>query len=95
MDLGVPHGLQLIGGLGAGLPPVGADEEGDVVVRDQVLHLVQLEEGEKILVYQDRKAIQIRQLLKKYNGSREKVAAAMGISKTTLWRYMKKNGIID
>ena len=69
----------------------------DQFVRTQIdqVHPVQLEEGEKILVYQDRKAIQIRQLLKKYNGSREKVAAAMGISKTTLWRYMKKNGIID
>ncbi len=69
----------------------------EVFVRSQIdqVHPVQLEEGEKILVYQDRKAIQIRQLLKKYNGSREKVAAAMGISKTTLWRYMKKNGIID
>ena len=35
----------------------------------------------------------IRSLLVRYDGSREKTAAALGISKTTLWRYMKRYGI--
>ena len=46
VDLGVAHGLQPVGGLGAGLPAVGADEEGDVVVRQEIPHPVQLGEGE-------------------------------------------------
>ena len=46
VDLGVTHGLQPVGGFGAGLPAVGADEEGDVVVRQEVPHPVQLGEGE-------------------------------------------------
>ena len=35
----------------------------------------------------------IRELLHKFRGSREKTAQAMGISKATLWRHMKKYGI--
>ncbi len=50
-------------------------------------------EAEKIVVVQDPKAMQIQQLLSEYYGNREKVAMALGISKTTLWRYMKKYGI--
>ncbi len=43
--------------------------------------------------YRDPKAEELTALLKKHGGSREKVAAELGISKTTLWRYMKKYGI--
>lgn len=50
-------------------------------------------EAEKIVLVQDEKALEITQLLTQYNGNREKVATEMGISKTTLWRYMKKYGI--
>lgn len=40
-------------------------------------------------------AVKIRELLHKFSGSREKTAQAMGISKATLWRHMKKYGIIN
>ena len=45
------------------------------------------------MLFKDQKGVEIAQLLKKHNGSREKVAAELGVSKTTLWRYMKKYGI--
>lgn len=48
---------------------------------------------EKVVVVQDPKALKISRLLAEYGGNREKVAAEMGISKTTLWRYMKKYNI--
>ena len=50
-------------------------------------------EAEKIVVVQDPKAMEISRLLSQHYGNREKVAAELGISKTTLWRYMKKYGI--
>jgi len=48
---------------------------------------------ETIVTYKDRKAVEIAELLRQYNGNREKVANALGVSKTTLWRYIKKYGI--
>ncbi len=45
------------------------------------------------VIVNDRKAAEIILLLQKHQGSREKVAAELGISKTTLWRYMKKYGL--
>lgn len=48
---------------------------------------------DKVVLYKDPKAVELADLLKKYGGSREKVAAELGISKTTLWRRMKKYGI--
>lgn len=48
---------------------------------------------EKVVVYKDEKAAELSELLKKYGGNRDKVCAKLGISKTTLWRYMKKYGI--
>lgn len=68
---------------------------------DEVFLRRQLEEvtplmttkSEKVVVVQDPKALQIAQLLSQYGGNREKVAAELCISKTTLWRYMKKYGI--
>lgn len=49
--------------------------------------------SEQIVLYKDQKAVQITELLRKYDGNREKVAAELGVSKTTLWRYIKKYGI--
>lgn len=46
-----------------------------------------------VVVYRDRKAEELAALLRKHQGSREKVAAELGVSKTTLWRYIKKYGI--
>lgn len=49
--------------------------------------------AEKVVLYKDQKAVQITELLRRYGGSREKVAAELGVSKTTLWRHIKKYGI--
>lgn len=48
---------------------------------------------DKVVLYKDQRAAQIAELLRKHGGSREKVAAELGVSKTTLWRYIKKYGI--
>lgn len=49
--------------------------------------------SERVVLYKDQKAVEITELLRKYGGNREKVAAELGVSKTTLWRYIKKFGI--
>ena len=48
---------------------------------------------DQLVVYKDRKGEQIARLLRDHHGNRQKVADALGVSKTTLWRYMKKYGI--
>lgn len=48
---------------------------------------------EKVVLYKNKEAARIAELLKKHGGNREKVAAELGISKTTLWRRIKKYGI--
>ncbi len=52
-----------------------------------------LESTGQVVVYKDQRAVQISQLLQKYNGNRQKVAQELGISTTTLWRHIKKYGI--
>lgn len=46
-------------------------------------------------VYCDPRAVRISQILQENNGNRMAAAKALGISTTTLWRYMKKYGIIQ
>lgn len=67
----------------------------EVFIRKQVQQIVpELIPGtEKVVVYKNKEAVQIAELLRKYGGNREKVAAELGISKTTLWRHIKKYGI--
>jgi len=68
---------------------------------DEVFLRKQLEEvtplmtakAEKVVLIQDPMALKISRLLSEHSGNREKVASELGISKTTLWRYMKKYGI--
>ncbi len=48
---------------------------------------------EKIVIYKDPEAIKISETLEKYDGNRTLAAEELGISKTTLWRHMKKLGI--
>lgn len=48
---------------------------------------------EQIVLFKDKKAMELAQLLKKHSGNRQKVADELGISKTTLWRYIKKYNI--
>lgn len=67
----------------------------EVFLRRQVEQIMPhtLSGTEQVVLFKDQKGVEIAQLLKKHNGSREKVAAELGVSKTTLWRYMKKYGI--
>ena len=67
----------------------------EVFLRRQIEDVTPLitAKAEKVVVVQDPKALKISQLLSEYGGNREKVASELGISKTTLWRYMKKYGI--
>ncbi|MDO5551135.1 MAG: PrpR N-terminal domain-containing protein [Lachnospiraceae bacterium] len=44
-------------------------------------------------VWPDERSRQVYETLKKYGGSRMKAAAELGISKATLWRWMKKYGL--
>ena len=48
---------------------------------------------EQVVVYRDPKGVELAELFRKHNGSREKVCTELGISKTTLWRRMKKYGL--
>jgi transcriptional regulator with PAS, ATPase and Fis domain len=48
---------------------------------------------ERIIVYKDPEAVIISEMLEKHGGNRTLVAEELGISKTTLWRHMKKYGI--
>ena len=50
-------------------------------------------ERARIVVYQNEEAMRIERMLDKYDGDRAHTANALGISKTTLWRHMKKYGI--
>ena len=67
----------------------------EVFLRRQIEDVTPLitAKAEKVVVVQDPKALKISQLLSEYGGNREKVASELGVSKTTLWRYMKKYGI--
>ena len=53
------------------------------------------QEDGKTVIYQHPEAVELQTLLEKYRGNRSAVAKEMGISTTTLWRRMKKYGIIN
>lgn len=59
---------------------------------EQLAPRIAPESGQIVLV-KDPKAMELADLLKKHDGNRQAVADELGISKTTLWRYMKKYGI--
>lgn len=67
----------------------------EVFLRRQIEQLTPkiLPGTEQVVLYKDERAVEIAALLKKHNGNRQTVADALGVSKTTLWRYMKKYGI--
>lgn len=52
-------------------------------------------EDGKTVIYQYPEAAELQELLEKHRGNRGAVAREMGISTTTLWRRMKKYGIIN
>ena len=47
------------------------------------------------VIYQHPEAARLTELLEKHHGSRSAVAQELGISTTTLWRRMKKYGVIN
>lgn len=51
------------------------------------------QEHARVTVYKHPEALRISKLLEKHRGSRAAVAKEMGVSTTTLWRYMKKYGV--
>ncbi len=57
--------------------------------------IVKSNEITKMVVYKHPEAKKIEELLTLYRGSRKKVAEELGISPATLWRHMKKYGVID
>lgn len=60
------------------------------------LYPVDIFHGEKIPVaYENKEAAEIRRTLEKYRGSRKETAAELHISTATLWRKMKKYGIVQ
>jgi transcriptional regulator with PAS, ATPase and Fis domain len=67
----------------------------EVFVRRQLEQVApkMLAETETVVLFKDQKAAEIAQLLRKHNGNRAQVAEELGVSKTTLWRYIKKYGI--
>ena len=67
----------------------------EVFVKKQVDQILPdlLPGTDKVVLYKDKEAVRIAELLRKHGGNREKVAAELGISKTTLWRHIKKYGI--
>jgi len=61
---------------------------------DEMYPIIHKEDNiEKMIIYKNPEAVKISELLKKYNGNRTLVANELKVSKTTLWRYMKKFGI--
>lgn len=53
----------------------------------------EIEGEQRLVVYDAPEAQKIRDLLEKYKGDRAAVAEELGISKTTLWRHMKKHNV--
>lgn len=62
---------------------------------DELYPIIQVnDEMKAMVVYKHPEAEKITTLLVKYGGNRSKVAEEMNISTTTLWRYMKKYGLL-
>ncbi len=57
-------------------------------------HKADIEGEERLVVYKHPEAEELTQLLEEHRGNRTEVAKALGISTTTLWRKMKKYGLL-
>ena len=55
--------------------------------------VAQVDGEERVVIYKDPKADELASVLEKHHGDRTAASAELGISKTTLWRHMKKYGI--
>lgn len=49
--------------------------------------------GQRIMVLKDPYAVRLAETLDKYEGNRDLVAKELGVSKSTLWRHMKRYGV--
>ncbi|WP_251388104.1 sigma-54-dependent Fis family transcriptional regulator [Mediterraneibacter agrestimuris] len=58
------------------------------------LYPVQTDSPDPVSMYYHPEAEQLKTMLTKYHGNRKKIADELGISTTTLWRRLKKYGII-
>ena len=54
----------------------------------------ELKDGTTV-IYQHPEAARLTELLEKHHGNRSAVAKELGISTTTLWRHMKKYGVVS
>lgn len=70
---------------------LGEESQSDVLYA-QLLQTGKKEKQYTALIHTEE-AAKIQETLRHYCGNREKTAEALGISKVTLWRYMKKYGI--
>jgi transcriptional regulator with PAS, ATPase and Fis domain len=59
---------------------------------DKINELIEKHSSDSIL--KNTEKLVIKAQLEKYNGHREKTAASLGIDKTTLWRKLKKYGLL-
>lgn len=57
--------------------------------------IAQKDGQEYLVVYQDKRAEELLKVLRRHHGNRDAAAQELGISKTTLWRHMKKYGISE
>lgn len=63
---------------------------------DELYPKIEIDNNEKkMVVYKHLEAEKISNLLEKFHGNRQLVAKELHISTTTLWRRMKKYGILD
>jgi transcriptional regulator with PAS, ATPase and Fis domain len=70
------------------------DEEYVQNLLSDLYPIIYKKDGENcIVVFKDPKTEELVTVLEKYHGDRALAAEELGISKTTLWRHMKKYGI--
>lgn len=67
----------------------------EVFLREQIEQVVPsaIPGTEKVVLYQDKKALMLEELMERHHGNRQAMADELGVSKTTLWRYLKKYNI--
>lgn len=67
----------------------------EVFLREQIEQMVpSVAPGvEPVVLYQDTKALALAELMERHHGNRQRMADELGVSKTTLWRYLKKYNI--
>lgn len=67
----------------------------EVFLQEQIEQVVPsiMPTAEQAVLYQDKKAMALAELMERHHGNRQRMADELGVSKTTLWRYLKKYNI--